>query len=621
MIPIPVVLSAITAVLKFGRVAVDANEQYARDQKILLPHSPGGSKKLETQALRIFTGTHEDEVTPPDGLLAPHWDSNKNRWKDNAASRAAIFARAEKILSEQGEKFLDPGRSEVGDYIALKQWGENEGPLLPMARVGLAMVDALSAFVAAHPEAVGLGTNSARFASALARNLSSLLPEYEKAEPLTPEEWAKVDFADQVVLIALRAGLNASRETIDVYLEEEHLQKLVLNVTKPLVDHFSSDILPDYDWRKVRDGLLDPMMQAAISTFATHQTAFLGQDFDPNHAVGAVTQTFLKEIADAEDGLLSMLGEKGAIRLYRAGLNLVAQRPDLFMEGTENAEKIGQALIHSAANALRSADPVWRADLKDLGRELLIASVETIDVNKAMIFSPDDPWEELAGKLFSEIVKGIQQGLKGSLERPAHHLLLVGMRTFLEQAALSPEMITGSKVRKDVQKIVAAMAAAMAKDEKFLLIAEDWPDIVAIAVYEASRNPGRLFKIDTSDPLGELGAKIISSILAAAYDAYKVLDEDKHKFLLFGETLKNAIITALQHAAGNAKAALTNLAALETLVKNLNQVVVERPDELGAAEWQALFRRFVTVAIDTGNVDSFSVDQLNRIINEGLRPK
>jgi hypothetical protein len=50
-------------------------------------------------------------------------------------------------------------------------------------------------------------------------------------------------------------------------------------------------------------------------------------------------------------------------------------------------------------------------------------------------------------------------------------------------------------------------------------------------------------------------------------------------------------------------------------------VVADRPEELGAAEWQALFRRFVTVAIDTGNVDSFSVDQLNRIINEGLRTK
>lgn len=620
MIPISVVPAAIAAFLKFGRVAVDAYEQHARDQNILLPHSPGGSKKLEMQALRIFTGTHEDEVTPPGGLLAPHWDSNKNRWKDNSESRAAILARAEEVLSEQGEKFLDPGRSEVGDYIALKQWGENEGPLPPMARVGLAMVDVLSAFVAAHPETVGLGQNSARFATALARNISSLLPEYEKAEPLSAEEWAKVDFTDQVILIALRAGLNASRETVDVYIKEEHLQQLVLDVTKPLVDAFSSDTLDDYDWRMVRDGLLDPMMQAAIRTIAAHQTAFLGQDFDPNQAVGAVTQTLLKEISAAENGLLSMMGEKGAIRLYRAGLNLVSQRPDLFIEGTANADKLGRALIHSAANALRSADPVWRADLKDLGHELLIVSVETMDVNKALIFSPDDPWEELAGKLFSEIVKGIQQGIKGSLERPAHHLLLVAVRTFLEQAALWPEMITGSKVRGDVQKIVAAMAAAMAKDEKFLLTTEDWPDIVAIAVYEASRNPGRLFKIDTSDALDELGAKILSGILAAAYDAYKVLDEDKHKFLLFGETLKNAIITALQHAAGNAKAALANLAALETLVKNLNQVVAERPDELGAAEWQVFFRRFVTVAMDTGNVDSFSVDQLNRIINEGLRP-
>lgn len=621
MIPIPVILSAITAVLKFGRVTVDAFEQHARDRQILIPHSPDSIVDFEADVIGLFTGVHKPEVTPPNGPLAEHWDLANGQWKDDPGSRAAVFSRAKEILArEQGKKFSDHGREELDDYIALKQWGETQGPLPPMARVGLAMVDALGAFVAAHPEAVGLGQNSARFATTLSRNISSLLPEYEKAEPLTAQEWAKVDFTDQVILIALRAGLNASRETVDVYIEEEHLQQLVLNVTKPLVDAFSSDTLPYYDWRKVRDGLLDPMMQAAISTIAVHQTAFMGQHFDPNQTVGAVTQTLLKEISAAENGLLSMMGEKGAIRLYRAGLHLIAQRPDLFIQGTAKADQLAQALIRSAADALRNADPVWRADLKDLGRELLIVSVETIEVNKALIFSPDDPWEELAAKLFSEIAGGIQEGVKGHLKQPLHHLLLVAMRAFLEQTALSPEMITGSKIREDVRKIVAAVAAAMAKDEKFLLTAQDWTDIVAIAAYEASRNPGRLFKIDTSDPMDELGAKILSGILAAAYDAYKVLNADKHKFLLFGETLKNAIITALQHAAGNAKAALTNLRALETLVKNLNQVVAERPDELGAAEWQALFRRFVTVAIDTGDMETYTVDQINQIINQGLCP-
>jgi len=621
MIPIPVVLSAITAVLKFGRVTVDAYEQHARDREILIPHSPDSIVDFEADVMGLFTGTHKPEVNPPHGPLAEYWDLANGQWKDDTESRAAVFARAKEILAqEEGKIFSDYGREELDDYIALKQWGENQGPLPPMARVGLAMVDAVGAFVAAHPEAVGLGQNSARFAAALAQNISSLLPEYEKAELLTAEEWARVDFTDQVILIALRAGLNASRETVDVYIEEKHLQQLILDVTKPLVDAFSSDTLPDYDWRKVRDGLLDPMMQAAISTIAAHQTAFLGEDFDPNQVVGAVTQTLLKEISAAENGLLSMMGEKGTVRLYQAGLHLVAQRPDLFIQGTANADQLGQALIRSAADALRNADPVWRADFKDLGRELLIVSVETIDVNKALIFSPDDPWEELAAKLFSELATGIQEGVKGYLKRPAHHLLLVAMRAFLEQTALSPEMITGSKIREDVRKIVAALAAAMAKDEKFLLTAQDWSDIVAIAAYEASRNPGRLFKIDTSDPMDELGAKILSGILAAAYDAYKVLNADKHKFLLFGETLKNAIITALQHAAGNAKAALTNLRALETLVKNLNQVVAQRPYELGAAEWQALFRRFVTVAIDTGDIESYTVDQINKIINQGLRP-
>jgi hypothetical protein len=623
-LPVPVILAAISAAFKFGRVAVDAYEQHARDQKILIPHSPDADiTDFKGKARKLFMDEYKNEVTPP-RPLAEHWDSERGSWKKDPESRAAIFQRAKEILAKDtGQKYSDRARSELDDYLALKQWGENEGPLPPMARVGLALVDTVANFVSAHPEAIGIGNNSARFASALARNISALLPEYEKAEPLTAEEWARVDFTDQAILIALRAGLNATRETVDVYLKEEHLQKLVLNVTEPLVDAFSSGTLRGYDWRQVRDNLLDPMMQAAVGTIAAHQKAFLGEDFDPDEAVGAVTKTLLEEIAATENGLLSMIGEEGAIRLYRAALSVVAQRPDLFLGGTDNAKKVAQALIGNAAKVLRNADPVWRGELKDLGRELLLTSIETIDANKALLFSEDDPWEQLAGKLFTQIAEGMKQGAGGPLEnlfnRPADQILLQAIRALLEQVATSPEMITGSKVREDVRKIVAAVAAAMAKDDHLLLTAEDWPEIVAVVAYEASRNPGRLFKIDTSDPLNELGTKLISRILATAAEGYQELDSEKHKFLAFGETLRNAIITTLQHAAGNAKAAFTNLEALETLTKNLNQVVAERPDELGAAEWQSLFRRFVTVAIDTGRVDAFSVEKLNQIINQGVR--
>ncbi len=622
MIPTSLIPSALGAVIKFGRVTLDAYEQNARDQKILIPYSPGGVKSFQGEVRRLFTGAESQLVKSPDGKLEKYWDHTNKIWKDDAESREKIFAEAKRLLAEEDIKFSSEGRFAFDEYAALKQWGDKEGPLSPLVRVGLALVDIVSNYVSAYPEKVGLGNNSQRFVSALASNISTLLPDYTTDKKLEPEDWANLDFTDQVLMVSMRAGLNAARETVDIHIDEIHFQQLFLNVTQPLVDSFKSSGSSKIDWHETRDQLLDPMMQAAIKTVADHQQAFLGDKFDPNEAVGAVTKSFLVDVVASEEGVYAMLGEQGAVKLYAAALNVVAQRPELFIEGQSQSDKLARDLIVNSSQALLKIKPIWKGKFKTLGHTLLISSIETVSNNKALIFSQDKPLDHLAVSLFSQLVEGIKIGSGNEIEEfltpPIVHMLREAMRSLLQQVVEQPQLLTSDEVREDVEKIVAAVAAAMVQDKKLLLTAKDWPDIVAVAVYEASRNPGRLFKLDDNDPLEELGSKIISGILTAAYEDYKVTDSPD-KFLAFGETLRTSIVTALQHASGNVKNALQNLDALETLVRNLNQVIKQRSEELGAAEWQTLFRKFVSTALDQGKVDSFTVEELNKLINSGIK--
>ena len=51
------------------------------------------------------------------------------------------------------------------------------------------------------------------------------------------------------------------------------------------------------------DALLGPAASAAISTVAANPAAFLGATFDPNRAIGALTQAMLKQAATTgQDG-------------------------------------------------------------------------------------------------------------------------------------------------------------------------------------------------------------------------------------------------------------------------------------------------------------------------------
>ena len=121
-------------------------------------------------------------------------------------------------------------------------------------------------------------------------------------------------------------------------------------------------------------------------------------------------------------------------------------------------------------------------------------------------------------------------------------------------------MVVGQE--EALKQLVGTVAKAMAKDENLLLNGDDWLEIDKVAAQEAAANPGRLFKLNPDDPSQTIAAQVISTILSSAG---AIIDQKnlKGKTVLFGKTLREAIIIVLHATAGNPGAAKENLAGIE----------------------------------------------------------
>ncbi len=171
------------------------------------------------------------------------------------------------------------------------------------------------------------------------------------------------------------------------------------------------------------------------------------------------------------------------------------------------------------------------------------------------------------------------------------------VQVLLQQVALTPEM-TGAPGNH--QAIIAAIAGAIAKDDKLLLGDDGWVDIVRILLDEAAANPGRLFRLDTADPAQMLGAKVISTFLSSVSGA--ALEDLGGGNVLFGDTLKRAIVVSIGIVASNPAEAAVALGVhdpagrnlLRDLLDEVNKAVatVKRNDQFafGAKEWMRLYQ-------------------------------
>jgi hypothetical protein len=548
-----------------------------------------------------------------DGDLAPYWDANKKTPLDSEEAQRKIIEAVELIWETELAKPPDVKtmaggalRGQEAGYRILEQWADGAEPPPPMARVVLTLAEVTLEFVGTNPSILGMGSSGEKLITALTENLRELLPDADNPQEWTSAEWSKFYFAQRAMAIFLHAGLKTITEKSDVIIEEVEYSALVSNVLTPLVKTFEENPQKVPSLLVFRDTLFGPMASAAFKTLAEHQEVFLGGRFSDSKAVGAVTKVLFETVAETgETNIRNVFTDEGLVQLYQAVLGIMVRRPELFVGKGDSAETtLKRDLLQNVAKALQESPPPFT---DELAAPLAIAALDAFGNYAAASLDEYDAWEAVAEESILAFVGGLKDGLRtGYMESAFAQVLsreqmVVFAEIFFSQAAETPGMLLPGSDNKELKNLVGAVANAMATDAAKLLSGEDWLFIVQVAAEEAAKNPDRLFQIDVADPEVQLANMLIKQLLHGAADSFGEEARRDGK-IMFGETLRDVIITTLHAAAGNIEGATAHINELEALEKRINTLASDNKHRIGRREAKVLFKKLVVSVIDDGTV-------------------
>lgn len=589
------ILFAIRSLIRLGREGTAAVDQYERDKAVLFPSGISAGFDHVDFITEAFIPDHQEQLQR---------DPLATLWRDNApapdvpGAEQTLFAIAVQLKANDAKAAAaSPERAlAIGGAVMIKQWASGKGPLAPLARIAMTVADIGLDFVGANPSVLGLGGTGEKLLGGLASNLSDLIPD--DAEEFGP----KTQFAERAIGIFLRAGLTTLSDQSGELLPKESLQQLVKSFLKPVIDALPSGLAEQSRWRDVADALLGPAASTALATIAGNPRAFLGSDFDTHTAIGALTQALLTEASTT--GLTHEFSEAGFIGLFKAAVGVAAERPELFLgrAGQKSAGQIAADLFSKIATTLKNATPPFDSDL---GIDLAVTVLDTLKAHGPAFIDKNDAWENVIGSTVLQVIDGLKHGLTAANGGPIKSLLSTQQltdfaRTFLTQAAQTPGMLAGGNT--ELQAIVRAVAQTMAQDSDLLLTPEDWLAIAKAAAAEAMANPQRLF--NGALPSGGIGVGLMTDLLAAATAA----GGRAQGSVLFGPTLRQAIMIALGAASGNIDAATAGQAVLKDLATTLTDRVRSKSGQLGSKEWLWLYRTLISRALQGGTVTLTDAD-------------
>nr|VFK00795.1 MAG: hypothetical protein BECKLFY1418A_GA0070994_11261 [Candidatus Kentron sp. LFY] len=609
------VIWGIQATLRAAQAGANLYGEHARDRKIYLPdlELPEGNRRHQV-------GDFLDENR---GLIGEYpalkacWNNEieqigtKDIDKIDAAYAVILEHEAKRKLTTPGSN-KDVTRRDAKIFAGgamIEQWRKDRQPPSPFIRFALTLTDIGLEFVAANPSILGASSRGEKLIVAFATKLSDLIPnELDKFGP-------KVDFADRVFGIFLRAGLTTLTDNANVVFRDEDIAELVAGIAMPVVEALPNDIASQIDYRELVDALAGPAAAAAFKLLAENTEGYLGRNFADNKALGAVTSALFTqiEVTSRDSSIAKVFNEQGIIDLYKAALGVAIERPALFIGS--DSKKLFKDLLSGTVGVLQ-AHPRLKGPINASFASMVVTAVGG---NAPMLLKldPRDPWETVAIRALGQVTDSLSEALdesngsiKGALKTFSDGQLLELGRIVLEQAAKTPGMLGANNV--EVRAILSGMAAAMAADDNLLLSADEWIEIAAVAAEQAAANPGRLFSIDTNDPENALAVTLIKSVLEVANDAWSNSGGRTGDTLLFGETLHTAIDAVLYGLAGNISGATNNTAKVDQFLNDLLQRAKTKPEKFGSEGLMKVFTALV------GNVLADGVLPTEDKINEAL---
>jgi hypothetical protein len=586
------VLMAVRAALRLGRAGQQAFGQYARDRDAMLPLL-NIVQFPKRDLVRGFFEINPDLISSD---LRGYWESfiRKQGARRLAGDFDVVAAEYVRLQALEDAK-VKPLADEFAGLWMVQQWSRGEEPPGPVARVVLTIVDVAAEFAAHDPTLFGVGGNAEVLVKALATRVADLVPD--TADALGPRNL----LGERLAGLFLKAGLGALSEHPEAIVEDAHLQRLVASTLPKLVESLPATLDKQVKWRNVVESLLGPVASEAMRTVVENPQAFFGGKFGDDDLLGALTRTYLLKAADV--GLQDVLTKAGAVQLYKATVQLAAARPELFIGKADDAsEEFVAAVFHDLALTLElSVGPLDR----QLIATLAATTIETAAREGASLLDPGKPWRNVVSQTLTPVVAALAEALRagesGALMRLRSGANVEAMvRIVVAQMARTPGMITSTD-NIEVNRLVSAIAGAMAKDEHLLLSHEDWMGILAIAAQEVAANPGRLVGVTGSGAAASLLATLLSDLLFVASEQWKQ-NGRAGGTVLFGATLREAMLITIRATAGQSAAALLNAAKVKELAAQLTELVATKAGRYGSKEWLCLYRALIMQVVESGSV-------------------
>jgi hypothetical protein len=407
---------------------------------------------------------------------------------------------------------------------------------------------------------------------------------------------------------------------------------------------------------QVRACLRGPVARGVLQTLSDRQLEFLGSEFGENTAAGAVTQQILGAALaiEADDfDIRRAFSPSGLTLVYTAALDAAATHPELFVSGEGEGAIVRQDLLRGVAGAMKVAPFPFRAAdgetdaARMLGNSLAHVAIDVAVAHASRLLmaehAGEDPWNIVSRQIIQEIMTGFNEAVGGLVDartsagaaaQPGNPFLRLFnqdqaisiVRLIATQAAATPQMLTGNSAKPEVREIAKAVATFLADPETRLASSQDWMLVVAVAVEEAAKNPDTLIaRVAGPHAACEnyLAVHVVRILLASASSALRASADApsgrQRGVVLFGETLREALIATLRVTADNAAVLAQGPRHLELLQEFLDQLqqFTQAQGGLGAGEWLWLYKRFVAHVIVLGDTQPIGPDQLRAALENG----
>lgn len=514
-----------------------------------------------------------------------------------------------------------------------KAWlGEKSG--YRRARLGRSLASLALNLISAQPDMLGLNRRATALVGGLAASLDSLI-----AADDAPGEDAPESFGERLAKTFFHSTLQTVAERTDLFVPEERWIPVVSGLVEPLQAHFGTEGTPGQTFalQRLAKVMRGPVAHGVLTALNTDADAFLTSDFADDTILGAVTRSVLGEIVSADQGtfdLLTTFTPKGAVMIYGAALDVAQKRPELFIDGDGLSHDTQRQFLSRIAQTLDPATAPRPYSLKGpLGAKIACLSMEIAgEYASAKLRTDGDgtPWSnaglDAADMIINQLVTGMSHIIGSDTEpqnsgakNPIEQLFTADqamdiLRSLATHIAQTPSMLTGDDANPEVSNIAKGLAHVFAHQTAGLMDGDDWNLLVSTAMGLAAANPGTLFSIDeTAGPESHVAVTLIATVLDCA--AANMADGRQAGAILFGKTLRDAIIATVQAATGNlfapstADAGDTATTRLEHHAAALRQFIDElialansddRAYRMSAEEWLYVYRYFVAHIVAQG---------------------